>query len=354
MDNLINASAEFKLKPMYEALNNVAIDNGYADHKVAFWANSVDGKKVIGLISYPARAQMGAINISLSGSTSGVYDVGHEQEAWTVGKEVSEPEVVRGTRYAHSDLNTLLVKHSLQVSGFSGKKVRISTGLPYAHYFKDGEKNDQFLEKVKNSLETVVAPRNGEAIAEIKEHLIYPESTAAFLDYAVDHETGEMNVEIENGVVVVDIGGNTTDISSITPEYRIDDNKSGSKKVGVLDVRDELRKLILEEFKIDSIRDSQLDQAIRTSKCSIFGQKEDISSLLLKSKKMVSKKINDFVYDLIGDAAAVDKIIYVGGGAAVLEDVIKEYPHAHVPDAPEFANARGMLLNSTFVNTASE
>lgn len=354
MDNLIKANLEYKLTPLYQALNNVAVDNGYADHKIAYWAVDANGNKVIGQISYPARAQMGAINISLSGSTSGVYDVGQENEAWTVGKEVSEPEVVRGTRYAHSDLNTLLVKHSLQVSGFSGKDVRISTGLPYAHYFKDGEKNDPFLVKVKESLETVVSPRNGEAIAEIKEHLIYPESTAAFLDYAVDHVTGEMNVQIENGVVVVDIGGNTTDISSITPEYRIDNKKSGSKKIGVLDVRDELKRLILDEFKIDSIRDSQLDQAIRTSECSIFGKKEDISGLLLKSKKLVSKKINNFVYDLIGDAAAVDKIIYVGGGAAVLEGVIKEYPHAHVPEAPEFANARGMLLNSTFVNPASE
>jgi plasmid segregation protein ParM len=45
----------------------------------------------------------------------------------------------------------------------------------------------------------------------------------------------------------------------------------------------------------------------------------------------------------IGDAAEMQSVILVGGGAALMRDVIAEaYPHVHVPENPEQANARGM------------
>lgn len=339
--------------PLFDAINNIAVDNGYAEQKIAFWTEGPDGKKSIAQISYPSRAQMGHINISLDGTSSGLYTV--DDENWTVGKDVAQPEVVRGTRYGHSDLNTLLVKHSLVVAGYAGKKVRISTGLPYGDFYKDGAKNEPFLEKVRKALaETEVRPKDGAVMAEVADHVVYPESIAAFLDYAVDVESGAMNKQITNGIVIVDIGGNTTDISTINPDYSIDDAASGTKKIGVLDVRSELKKLVLNKFGIDDIKDAQLDAAIRTSKCVVFGEEHDVSAELNKARKTVLKKLMNFVEELIGDGSGVDKIIFVGGGAAVLREAINDYPHAHVPNSPEFANARGMLLNLTYVQKASK
>lgn len=340
------------LKPDFDTINNIAVDNGYADQKLAYWSLNDQGKRFIAEVSYPSRAQMGALNISMDGSSSsGVYLL--EGESWTVGKNVNDPEVVRGKRYAYSELNALLINHSLIVGGFSGRDVRLSTGLPFSHYFKNGVADSKLIDKVKSSLDVNIESKSGSSPAKITEHLIYPESTAAFLDYAVCHDTGDMIVEIDNGIVVVDIGGNTTDITSITPEYSIDIERSDTKEIGVLDVRDELRKLIINKFEIDSIKDSQLDFAIRNGECKIFGKSEDISELLNSAKKVVLKKLMNFVKDLVGDGSDVDKILFVGGGAAVLKDVISEYPHAHVPANPEFSNARGMLLNSTFVKTAN-
>jgi len=318
---------------------HVAIDNGYADHKVAYWVNK-DGKRTIEEVLLPSRAQMGAINISLDGKSSGVYTI--DGDNWTVSKDVTEPESIRGQKYAYSDLNTVLVNHSLISAGFSDRSVKIATGLPFDHYFKSGELNTLLLDKVKEALKTNVAPKSEHNTAIISGHVIFPESTAAFADYAMN-EDGELIHQLEIGAAVVDVGGNTTDITYINPDNTMNRQKSGSRQLGVLNVRDRLRQLIQENFSIDQLRDSQLDTALRTGVCSIFGKNQDVSNQIETAKRESVKKLMNFVEEKVGDASDLDFVLFVGGGAEVLAEVIKEYPHAIVPERPQFANARGML-----------
>ena len=332
--------------PIYSDVTNVAVDNGYADQKIAFWA-SKDGKRVIAEVLLPSRAQMGAINLAIDGKSAGVYEI--DGDPWTVGRDVTEPESIRGERYAFSEMNAVLVNHSLIAAGFSGRQVRISTGLPFEHFFKNGQPNKDLHEKVKASLKTKVTPKGDFKAAIIKAHELYPESTAAFVDYAVDEETGDMKNEIENGLAVVDIGGNTTDITYINSDNQINVQRSGSKKLGVLNVRDRLRRMIQDVHGVSEIRDAQLDSALRTGSCKIFGKDQDVSEQIDAAKKESVKKLMNYVEETVGDAGDLDMVLFVGGGAAVLGDVIKNYPHAHVPDRPQFANARGMLKYMTFV-----
>jgi plasmid segregation protein ParM len=333
-----------ELTPAYgEKQTDVAVDNGYADQKVAYWAMDEKGNKIIAELSLPSRAQMGAINISIDGKSAGVYEI--DGDAWTVGKDVTEPESIRGEKYAYSELNT----HSLIAAGFTGKNLRIATGLPFDHYYRNGEVNQELINKVKESLKTPVLPKGGFLPANLTGHELYPESTAAFVDYAVDDQTGEMKSEIETGLAVVDIGGNTTDITYINSDNMINVQRSGSKKLGVLNVRDRLRRLIQEDFKVDEIRDAQLDRALRTGDCKIFGKDQAVQKQIDAAKRESVKKLMNYVEEMVGDAADLDMVLFVGGGAEVLGDVIKEYPHARVPDRPQFSNARGMLKYMTFV-----
>lgn len=328
-------------------VTDVAVDNGYADQKVAYWKTDEKGNQFIAELLLPSRAQMGAINISIDGKSSGVYDI--DGDPWTVGKDVSEPESIRGEKYAYSELNTVLVTHSLIAAGFGGKNIRIATGLPFDHYYRAGEVNEELISRVKASLEKRVSPRGGFLPARLKSHELYPESTAAFVDYAVDEKTGEMKNEIEMGLAVVDIGGNTTDVTYINSDNIINVQRSGSKKIGVLNVRDRLRRLIQEKFKVDEVRDAQLDRALRTGSCKIFGIEKNVQEQIDSAKRETVKKLMNFVEEMVGDAADLDLVLFVGGGAEVLGELIKEYPHACVPDRPQFANARGMLKYMTFV-----
>ena len=344
---LKNGSNKTILTPIYgDDITDVSVDNGYADQKVAYWANNANGDRVIAELLLPSRAQMGAINMAIDGQASGVYEV--DGDPWTVG-DVSEPESIRGEKYAFSELNSVLVNHSLLSAGFSNKTVRVATGLPFDHFYKNGEVNHPLVNKVKSSLQADVTPRGSHKQAKIKEHELYPESTAAFVDYVIDEKTGTMNKKIENGLAVVDIGGNTTDITYINSENIINVQRSGSKKLGVLNVRDMLRRLIQEEFRIDELRDGQLDAALREGSCRIFGEQKDVRKQIDAAKRESVKKLMNYVEEMVGDAADLDLVLFVGGGSAVLSDVIKEYPHAHIPKNPQFANARGMLKYMTFV-----
>lgn len=342
----------------------VVVDNGYADQKAAFWVfdetgehvRDENGFPVIKEVLLPSRAQIGAINIDISGNSNGVYRL--DGEPWTVGGEVTEPEVIRGERYAYSDLNAVLVHNTLIKCGFGDKKIRLGTGLPFSHIYKDDQLNVPLIAKVKESLLVDVKPQAGPGVAQIVEHQIFPESTAAFVDYALNCKTGEMNIDLDVGMAVVDVGGNTTDITYINPvedfesgekSYSMNRERSGSKKIGVLNVRDRLKTLIQERFQVDSLRDSQLDKALRTGSCKIFGAAEDVTTEINSAKRDVVKKLMNYVEEKVGDAADLDFILFVGGGSAVLHDVITEYKHARVADRPQFANARGMLKYMTFV-----
>lgn len=347
-----------------ETVSVVVVDNGYADQKAAFWEFDSNGQHVlddngspvIKEVLFPSRAQIGAVNIDISGSSNGVYRL--DGDAWTVGREVTEPEVIRGERYAYSDLNCVLVHNTLIKCGFGEKRIRLGTGLPFSHIYKDNQLNSSLIEKVKDSLKAEVKPQAGPGVSIITEHQVFPESTAAFVDYALDCKTGEMKIDLDVGMAVVDVGGNTTDITYINPvedyesgekSYSMNRERSGSKKIGVLNVRDRLRTLIQGRFNVDSLRDSQLDRALRTGSCKIFGKDELVTDEINSAKRDVVKKLMNYVEEKVGDAADLDFILFVGGGAAVLHDVISEYKHARVAERPQFANARGMLKYMTFV-----
>lgn len=87
----------------------------------------------------------------------------------------------------------------------------------------------------KKSLQPLANPTGVDKEAKISKHIVYAESLSAFVDWMVNDE-GEMVNEVRNGVLVVDVGGGTTDISFINPSNEIYMPGSDTVKTGVLDV----------------------------------------------------------------------------------------------------------------------
>ncbi|MFK5894681.1 MAG: ParM/StbA family protein [Pseudomonadota bacterium] len=325
----------------------IADDNGYADHKLCFWKGD-PGKSEIVELSFPSRAAMGSQAMNVEGDLTGVYEVNDSR--WTVGKNVHDPENTRVHGYAISDLNCVLVNHALIHAGFGGKKVMVATGLPYDDYYDEDGKKADFIEKVISSIGQEIKAFGEAEVAEIIENRIYPESTAAWVDFSVDSTTGETTAENEQGVAVVDIGGNTTDVTYLNGgNNRINKARSGTREIGVLHIRDKLRSLIKKNYDIDEISDSQLDKCLRTKSLTLFGKDNDVTDLVNKALNEVGHKVLNYVREKIGDGAQLDYIIFVGGGAEILRSVINEYPHAKIPERPQFSNARGMLKYWTLV-----
>lgn len=325
----------------------VAVDNGYARQKIAYWAD-VNGTKEMVCFSLTSRAQMGIINISIDGKSSGVYDV--NGQCFTVSERVLAPDTNRTTAYACSDLNLALVSHSLVVAGYGDREIILGTGLPFKDYYRAGEKNESFIQQVKDSFKVPVKSVSDDVLAIIKAHYLYPESTAAYVDFVFDEKTLELKNQ-DSDTVVVDIGGNTTDITMITagtPTINIE--KSSSRLLGVLNIMDELRRLIISKHGVDSVHDYQLDVAIRTGKYKLWKDEIDISELVKKAKQQTVKRLVTYINETIGDGASIENLLFVGGGAEALrEEILESFPHGAVVDNAEFANARGMLKYITYI-----
>lgn len=338
-------------EPLYSDINNVVVDNGYADQKLSYWVKGGNGQPVIASIIKPSRAQMGAISIS-QGEDSGLSGLYHVNgETWTVDENVPDPMPTSTDRYAYSELNAVLVNHSLMLAGFSGKKVRLATGLPFADYFlDDGSINNELIDKVKKSMELSIECHDGLPMPEIVEHYVHPESTAAWFDFAVTEDkqkNPDSNLLI--GAVIVDIGGRTTDITSIFKNNKVNKAQSGTANIGVIDVKKELETLLKNKFKLTNVVPLQLEMALRDGCAPIFNKKEDVSDLVRRAKRVTSEKLRHFVEGKIGDASSFDIVLFVGGGADVLSDVLGEWPHGQVSPNPQLANSRGMLKKITFM-----
>lgn len=324
----------------------VFVDNGYAQQKIAYWGD-VNGEKTEINFLTPSRAQMGRINVDVHGKASGVYNVNGSN--YTVGEDVRQPETLRSKHYAHSEINCALVMHSLIVAGFAGKKIRLGTGLPFEHYFKNSEVDEKFLAKVSNSILQPCTAASGIELPQIVSHKVYPESTAAAVSYSLNTKTGELK-SFENGLVVIDMGGGTTDITVINADFTINMELSGSRNLGVIDIRTALAALIEKKFDVTGMTDAQLDRALRTKTIKMFGVDEAIDDALEEAQKETVKKLSNFISETVGEAAFIDTILFVGGGAEILAVAFKgTYKQAIVPENAEYANANGALRFMTFV-----
>lgn len=325
-------------------LLKVVVDNGYAEQKIAYFTKN-NGKPEIVLMSLPSRAQIGAVSFSIEGEVQNSYTVNGTQ--WTVGENVPDAESIRGVKYAYSDLNVVLVNNSLIYAGFGGSRIHLGTSLPFSHYSTPTGPNRELIEKVKTSLQQECIHHGEQTVAKIEKHFVYQESIAAGIDYMLGDD-GKPRNKIRGGIAIVDIGGNTTDISVLESPQSIDRQRSGSKKIGVIDVRNDLRDLLKEKFKLEKLTDAQLDYAIRKDRIVLFGEEENVEQEVSAAKRNTIHKIISRVEEKVGDAADLDKVIFVGGGAAALKDVISTYKHGYVPEQPEFANARGMLKHMSY------
>lgn len=341
---------------------DLIVDNGYAYQKLAAWVKTADGEVVIRTASMPSRAELGRVNITSSNNGSDGLFVINDDDYYTVSEFVQNPESIRTESYAYSELNNVLVANSILESGMAQKKFRLTTGLPLRQFYnEEGQKNEKLISKVKKSLQTLAQPVSGEVVR-ITDHIIKPEALSSFIDWFVS-EAGEAQHEIHSGVMVVDIGGGTTDVSNITPNLSLNTNLSDTAKIGILDIFKKLRPLLSDSFNVDadSIRDDELDKVVRTGKVFIRGCYQDCSAQLQIAKSKVAKRLYNFINELKG--GTLDKIIFVGGGAEALRteliDIAKgsdEFDDVnidtfiHIPKNSQYTNVIGMLKQATFID----
>lgn len=332
----------------------VAVDDGYAQTKL--YGDNPEGKGIVEVDDKTTKKNLetkkrfimrssarpgryGLMDISGSGDI-GTYKTG-EGEDWTVSEDI-ESESTQYDGFHTSTMNRVLVSHALMSAGYSGKKVKLITGLPVADFFINGRKNqEQITRKKENLLRKVMSGMPDTLMPVIEDVSVGCQAMSAFIDYFIDDNIKERDVPISK-VAIVDIGGRTTDIALIINAAQFDPSRSGTANIGVLDVYTALSDLIKAKFNTrDQYALSYLDKGLRTGKIKMWGKECDISDLVTEAVNEQKTKTIREIERKLGSASDLDKVIFVGGGSELFK-LSDTFPNGYQAPDSEFSNARGL------------
>jgi plasmid segregation protein ParM len=333
-----------------------ADDNGFADHKIARYNEA--GK--IECSKYATSIQIGGSKLTtVSGETEATYTTldehGEIWDTYTCSTSITEPLELRNAEYPFSEANRVLAHHAMTESGLGGCNVKLAITLPFSDFYtRDGLKNEEMqLRTIENFLHSNVLAVNSDSKITVSNVNVYPEGMCAFYDWALD-EQANMTQEFEDlgdadgSFLIVDIGGSTTDVVSIqmvNDNIMINHGKSGTTKVGVLDVKEGINSAYLARFGKghDSKLGHRAIQRIMDTKThKAAGVVHDMAQDVANIMRSTTARIMAYVNSKAGDLEEYHGVLFVGGGAVVFQKALKEaLPTGILGD--EFANARGML-----------
>ena len=326
------------------SIKTFAVDDGYAYTKVA-WMNE---DRRIETMVIPSVAAIGLHLTGFDGGGSGGYTT--DDLNFTVSQSVSKPQSTEFEDYPFSPMNRVIVHHALLETGKvrPGDTLEIALSVPMSvFYSQSNEEREQLRERRAKSFAHTVFPV-GVDDPEPKSLgfsavSVYPEAASAFIDYLFGDD-GETVNDNHGPVAIVDVGGHTTDVAVMLEGFQIDQRQSGTDEIGVLNLIRGIEDGVRSKYKFQPFA-GLAERALREpgNRVRIQGKIIDLSEIVTRAKHAVAEDIYQSVQRRIGGAHGLDAVVFVGGGATVMSDVLKSYPHVQVPPEPHFANARGML-----------
>jgi plasmid segregation protein ParM len=322
-----------------ENIRIVAIDDGYAQTKLVGECPKT-GKIIKANVRSSIRSGIDGGLSGISGGGVSSYKT-EEGEKFTVSTDI-ESDDTQFDGFHTSQMNRVLVNHTMLRSGYSGVTVQLMTGLPVADFFLDDEKDESHIQEKRENLLKKLTSNTGEIMPAIKDVRVGCQAVAAWFDYVLDDKLEQMN-DASGRVAIVDIGGRTTDIAVVVGGNAIDHSISGTENIGVLDVYNALGKEIRKRFGIkEKFPIEYLDSAVRTGKIKLWNKDNDVEEIVREIVLGQEGKIARKVEQKLGTAASLSAVVFVGGGAELFRSISSHFPNGYIPESPEFSNARGL------------
>lgn len=315
----------------------LGLDDGYAQTKL--FGGPV-GSPVKLLI--PSSIRPGLFGLSSMGGGGGVSAYRTEEgEEFTVSSVVAA-EATTFESYHLSTMNRVLVAHALMEAGFGGCQVDVMVGLPVSDFFLDGRKNEDRIARKIANLRRGVKALSGNPVAVLRNIRVGSQAISAFVDWMLEDDLTPKR-DMPERVAVVDVGGFTTDIAVILHGERVDQSRTGTTRIGMLDVYEMIASGLRTRFGMqDRLPVDLLAQALRTRVIRLWGREERLDNLVEHALVQYRSRVVREIERKLGRGADLDAILFVGGGASVLGDMRDAFPNAVLIADPEFANARGL------------
>lgn len=334
----------------------IAVDNGYYDHKVAYWAGDT-----IQTLKYPVVIGSGQEPMnSMDGQLVGMYE--SDDVRFVVDPSVSNKISLRIDEYGSSRENRVLVNHGLFKAGVRpDQEVHLTTALPVRDFYnQDGSLNRPLIDAQKaNMLAPVyrVTSVNGEPerIATVKESRVLSEGVAAVIDYLVQDATGSYR-KMRAPIAVLDFGGSTFDIVTVMPNMVLRQSSSGTLIRGTYDIRKNFKPLLAQFLREQGVKikvapDWMVTEAFETGMVEIADNRApngmrtiDVKGLIDEAAGPIVNEVKRFAQETLPNMAEYEAILLVGGGGLLCERLFDDWKDEYnLSVRDEFANARGML-----------
>ncbi len=336
---------------MTTKVQTVVVDEGSTQIKVCWMCRKTNKMQELVIPSNIGAERKWAENSENGKFTDSSYSVSGEKFFVFDGDTIVERERTNLSRYQVSAANAVLVHEALRQAGFGGKKVEVICTLPVSQYYKqEGGVNEDRIELKKESIMRKVVNKNGLPLAEIVGCKVSSESTPAWHDLIIGDDLKPNKILIAmSGVMIVDIGGTTTDIMLINGKGVI--IKRDSFKHGCFDIFEIIRKKMAENKGIASITDVQMRYLIQHHEF----RGENVTAEINQAIKEVQGHIVREMLNFHEHAETLDMIVYAGGGAGLFgkklaEDYSQDAPNMDnvvISQNPQIAVARGLLKAAT-------
>ncbi len=214
--------------------------------------------------------------------------------------------------------------------------------LPVQQFFTGNKKNETLIKQKKVMVLGPIEHANGQPLANIRSCKVAPESIPAWYNVLIDDQ-GKMNDAFYEAqfVMVVDIGGTTTDITLIDGTGK--PNRKTSEKMGVMDVAERLTSLLIEEKIAKSVPRAHIDKLLRTGTY----RNQDIREHLHRAALPIQQKIVSKLFEFMDDPDSLDHLVLAGGGAGLFgQQLASDYSGQytlHLSDDPDKDVANGLL-----------
>lgn len=316
-------------------MTKIGLDSGCAFNKTAFLNNEHEWVET----SLPSLVRPGRANITLSGAQGDSYTCDGEQ--WTADENAVNAEDTRFNSFSYSTLNTVLTHHTLnklaEEQGLT-EEVIISTGLPLGHYFDAVGVNKSAIQRKQASLLKRVEGSKVKVICK----QVCPEGLAGWVDTRLDR-FGHEKASQSHAVAVADIGGRTTDICVVQPDYSLISEYTSTLNLGCLDIVAEANRLISERYGVGTINPLAMYKVLETGTIDLGrGKVQDVTEETQQATQTIAGRIRREIERRTGNVPHLEGFCYLGGGAEQLKAFMIGN-NVFIPERPRFSNARGYL-----------
>ena len=246
---------------------------------------------------------------------------------YTVGEDVERYELTPIQVRKRNSIESLAYR-ALVLASFNGDKDRnmaIMTGLPVDYHAHDTEKLVKIYKEILPNARVKVAPQ--------------PAGT--MFDLVLNSDGEPASDLAEKKVGIIDIGTFTTDLMLFNKMEPVM-NSSSTVTIAIDHFVKEVAKAVAKQHPNvkRNIKQSDVEEALKTGCIKSNGQLIDISEILTNQKTATAMNIWSFIVSLWGAKDDIDCYVLSGGGAVMFRDAFTQ-SNIITPANPVMSNAYG-------------